>query len=224
MKTVKTCELEGAALDWAVALCEGVAMREPVRATYADVEGWQTPFTLKEVQCVYNGRDEIERIAVKDVTVTRCGIDHAVGATAPSISFVGSDGRKARGSVDMFFLSEEEAALEVQAMLKGHLEYFHPSTNWRQAGPIIERLDISIVRVYNGLPSEERGALWFATRHAHHIPLKRLDDGRPTSPYFMVDEDHKSAYGPTPLIAAMRCYVAFKLGQEVQIPEDLPNV
>jgi hypothetical protein len=30
-----------------------------------------------------------------------------------------------------------------------------------------------------------------------------------------------SAYGPTPLIAAMRCYVASKLGDEVDVPEEL---
>jgi len=29
------------------------------------------------------------------------------------------------------------------------------------------------------------------------------------------------SYGPTPLIAAMRCYVASKLGDEVEIPEAL---
>jgi len=28
-------------------------------------------------------------------------------------------------------------------------------------------------------------------------------------------------FGPTPLIAAMRCYVASKLGDEVEIPEEL---
>lgn len=30
-------------------------------------------------------------------------------------------------------------------------------------------------------------------------------------------------HGPTPLIAAMRCYVASKLGDEVEIPEELPS-
>jgi len=30
-----------------------------------------------------------------------------------------------------------------------------------------------------------------------------------------------SGYGPTPLIAAMRCYVASKLGDEVEIQEEL---
>jgi hypothetical protein len=28
-------------------------------------------------------------------------------------------------------------------------------------------------------------------------------------------------FGPTPLIAVMRCYVALKLGDEVEIPEEL---
>ena len=32
------------------------------------------------------------------------------------------------------------------------------------------------------------------------------------------DEDYS---GPTPLIAVMRCYVASKLGDEVQLPEEL---
>jgi hypothetical protein len=30
-----------------------------------------------------------------------------------------------------------------------------------------------------------------------------------------------SADGPTPLIAAMRCYVASKLGDEIELPEEL---
>jgi hypothetical protein len=30
-----------------------------------------------------------------------------------------------------------------------------------------------------------------------------------------------SATGPTPLIAAMRCYALSKLGEEIEIPEDL---
>jgi hypothetical protein len=34
-------------------------------------------------------------------------------------------------------------------------------------------------------------------------------------------DDDLFAYGPTPLIAAMRCFVASKLGDEVEIPEEL---
>ena len=36
--------------------------------------------------------------------------------------------------------------------------------------------------------------------------------------YARADEDES---GPTPLIAAMRSYVACKLGDEVEIPEEL---
>ena len=35
------------------------------------------------------------------------------------------------------------------------------------------------------------------------------------------DYIHAPVYGPTPLIAAMRCYVASKLGDEVDVPEEL---
>ena len=32
---------------------------------------------------------------------------------------------------------------------------------------------------------------------------------------------HNYSYGPTPLIAAMRCFVASKLGDKVDVPEEL---
>lgn len=35
------------------------------------------------------------------------------------------------------------------------------------------------------------------------------------------DPDGANAYGPTPLIAAMRCYVASKLGDTVDVPKEL---
>jgi len=34
-------------------------------------------------------------------------------------------------------------------------------------------------------------------------------------------DDDLFAYGPTPLIAAMRCYVTSKLGDDIEIPEEL---
>ena len=37
------------------------------------------------------------------------------------------------------------------------------------------------------------------------------------------DYIHATMYGETPLIAAMRCYVASKLGYEVEVPEELLN-
>lgn len=41
----------------------------------------------------------------------------------------------------------------------------------------------------------------------------------PTWPHGMM-ETHEQ-YGPTRLIAAMRCFVASKMGDEIEIPEEL---
>jgi hypothetical protein len=38
------------------------------------------------------------------------------------------------------------------------------------------------------------------------------------------DTANDFAQGPTPLIAAMRCYVASQLGDEVEVPEELKGV
>ena len=74
-----------------------------------------------------------------------------------------------------------------------------PSTDWAQGGPIIEREGISLAC----RPKDARG-LWCAV----------LGPNRFLSPDF-------ECYGPTLLIAAMRCYVASKLGDTVEIPEEL---
>ena len=62
-------------------------------------------------------------------------------------------------------------------------DWWQPSTDWAQGGPIIEREKIALF--LNG--NDE----WAAT------------DGI------------KNSVGDTPLIAAMRCYVASKLGDEI---------
>ena len=78
-----------------------------------------------------------------------------------------------------------------------------PTTSWHQAGPIIEREGIAVDVVRAGWTIDS----WVAA---------------------LVHEDKEfdgvaraEEYGPTPLIAAMRCYVASKLGDEVDIPEGL---
>jgi len=197
---MRTAELIGPALDWAVAKCEGKALREPVNAAYADVAKMKVPFYLREVVCTYQN-DVCVRAEVKDIKVTRCGIDATVGATSPSISFTGSDGRLARGSVDMFFISTEEAELEALSYLKGGTENFSPSTDWAQGGPIIERekLDIKSPR-----PNWQK--------YTAYIPQWRQGCG--------VSETF-AQYGPTPLIAAMRCYVLSVQGDTIDIPEEL---
>lgn len=71
------------------------------------------------------------------------------------------------------------------------------STDWAHGGPIIERERIGLDFYEDG--SHENGGAWGAATH----------------------EGTVHALGPTPLVAAMRCYVAAKLGDEVQIPEEL---
>jgi hypothetical protein len=69
----------------------------------------------------------------------------------------------------------------------------HYSTDWAQAGPIIQRERITI-------DAREHGQLWVA--HSR-----------------IVGQD--GITGPTPLIAALRAFVASKLGEEIDVPNEL---
>lgn len=76
---------------------------------------------------------------------------------------------------------------------------YRPSTDWSKGGPIIERERIEVTP-----------------------PVSRHDADQD----WMASDIDASGIGhlmtgPTPLIAAMRCYVASKLGDEVEIPEEL---
>ena len=73
-----------------------------------------------------------------------------------------------------------------------YFDVWTPSTDWAQGGPIIERGGIMIER-------------WASTGHwqaANALVTKVFT-------------------AETPLVAAMRCYVASKLGDEVEVPEEL---
>ena len=78
---------------------------------------------------------------------------------------------------------------------------------WESGGPIIDREGIC-------LKSEARDhSLWLA-QFAYTKEVLRLPNARLVHSYCL-------QRGPTPLIAAMRCYVASKLGDEVEVPEEL---
>ena len=83
-----------------------------------------------------------------------------------------------------------------------------PSTDWAQGGPIIEREDISFRKYHN--PSHAAHGKYYA----------RICKERGTMVGWHQSTGHQMT-GPTPLIAAMRCYCASKLGDEVEIPEEL---
>jgi hypothetical protein len=78
------------------------------------------------------------------------------------------------------------------------LKCFEPSTDWAQGGPIIERI---------------KGFLF-----KHWLEYSR--DCQCQAEIHNYDGDC-IAFGPTPLIAAMRCYVASKLGDTVEVPSEL---
>ena len=102
------------------------------------------------------------------------------------------------------------------------------SADWSQGGPIIECENISIVRLEDESKTDKNG-FWIHGR----IPIY----GAVIGEYFSEDQ-LRSSYGEalcdiyyvdcalvmkgtTPLIAAMRCYVASKLGDSVEIPKEL---
>ena len=82
------------------------------------------------------------------------------------------------------------------------LSEYNPLTNWAQGGPILERehLQPSFQEhgKYKGLWACNK---WVKDRSGATVAI--------------------SQYDPTLLIAAMRCYVASKLGDEVEVPEEL---
>jgi Protein of unknown function (DUF2591) len=76
--------------------------------------------------------------------------------------------------------------------------YWLPTQNWAQGGPIIEREKIDVF-----WQSHQHAWVGSMSRGTNKIGFRHLQ------------------YGNSPLIAAMRCYVASKLGDEVEIPNEL---
>lgn len=77
-------------------------------------------------------------------------------------------------------------------------KHFSPSTRWAQGGPIIEREKIELIP-----PKDEDDNEWMAVW------------------YKCEDVEAGIQVGTSPLIAAMRCYVASKLGDQVEVPDEL---
>ncbi len=85
------------------------------------------------------------------------------------------------------------------------------SSDWTVGGPIIEREHIALRPTLTHTGYRMSGASDAVEA------LIVLPNGATTfNPAAVVCD-----YGPTPLIAAMRCYVASKFGEEIEIPEVL---
>ncbi len=76
---------------------------------------------------------------------------------------------------------------------------YTPSTDWTQGGLVIDREDIALGHGNHGEAPE------------HRFSASKLG----TQPWAVMAE------GPSKLIAAMRCYVASKRGDEVDVPQEL---
>jgi hypothetical protein len=78
-----------------------------------------------------------------------------------------------------------------------------PSTDWALAGPIIERENINVFM------DDEKWAAYAS----HSLPQNFYGTSK--------DPDWDDGDEGSPLIAAMRCYVASVLGDEVEVPSEL---
>ncbi len=76
---------------------------------------------------------------------------------------------------------------------------YSPTNNWEQGGAIIER---------EGIEIKKGNPLYFPQGN---------EKGDYYEPLWLAGKQQ----GKTPLIAAMRCYVAMKLGHEVELPVQL---
>lgn len=75
---------------------------------------------------------------------------------------------------------------------------FAPSTTWSQGGPIMDWLMAQGAEMRQGGPSAGNQRCWFK-----------------------LDSQTFYSHGPIPLVAAMRCYVVYKLGDKVEVPDEL---
>lgn len=121
-------------------------------------------------------------------------------AVAKALGYMPAKWEKRQWGRELVLAPEREFSNQLLKVPEGYpmlsLARFEPSTDWAQGGPIIERERITVEACppFGQSRGEWRAAAWSVTC---------------------------AAYGPTPLVAGMRCYVASKLGDEIEIPPEL---
>ena len=106
---------------------------------------------------------------------------------------------KAAGHVDDF-----DSWLDSPTLQEVKDSGFRPSTDWSQGGPLIERERIKV------FPNV--GGNWLAQiKHEELHPLTGTN----------IVSGWTNTHGSTPLVAAMRCYVASTLGYKIEVPDAL---
>ncbi len=135
---------------------------------------------------------------IRAITITRCTRGDDVLSPPGCIPdgyllhYVTEDGAEGLGYPEDFYLNREEAELALFERDYGEISEFLPSQNWSQAGPLLEEEGIRTHRSHTGE--------WWAAPEAN--------PSRPVA-------------GPTLLYAAMRCFVISKLGEHVEVPDEL---
>lgn len=170
--TVKTSELIGPALDWAVAKCEGyeVILFDKLWRDNATAKGYD-PVEIERHLTWQPQRGHHVIVELRNLQLDQRNPDN---------------------------LTPSRCAVDIP----------NYSTDWSQGGPIIEREGISTFK-HNKLDDREPDK-WCA----HKVVPRPNMEGGFNMTAIAID-------GPTPLIAAMRCYVASKLGNTVEIPKEL---
>lgn len=86
-----------------------------------------------------------------------------------------------------------EVSARTHTIYTSEREYWRPCENWHQIGMIISQEKICLC-----IDADEAGQEWQARPAWYGI----------------------TKFGPTPLIAAIRCYIGSKLGEIIDIPEE----
>lgn len=143
---------------------------------------------------------------IKTSELSGKALDYAVGLADNRMSF--TDYSFHIGAMNMNDLLDEASnymeverywtAEDIRSELLQRHRWYDPSTDWTLGGPIIEENLLWI----NHSPLDAEEAEWMAMA-------------------FPYDDNCSSHYGPTVLIAAMRCFVGARLGIEVDIPKEL---
>ena len=105
-------------------------------------------------------------------------------------------------------LAKFPKAFENKPSIKNIVVNYPYSTVWNLAGPIIEREKLELT-YWHANPATLK---WCSSTHQN---LKYDERGD------YINGSNFEHMGPTPLIAAMRCFVASKLGGEVDVPQEL---
>lgn len=194
MAKVLVQELSDGLLDWAVSMAAGLPTRGPRAAREEEIERLATPFTLYEV----GGAPA----RVREITVTRRsrGDDFLSppGCILDGLAlhYVDEDGTEGRGNPESFYLDRAEAELALFEHENGAVCDFRPTQDWSQAGPFIEQvIEHEGLRAHRWVTGE-----WWAASEAP--PARAVS-------------------GPTLLTAAMRRFVISKLGEQIDIPDEI---